>query len=134
MFLVDTNVVSELRRPTVNPGVRQWIEAADVNALFMSVVTDYELERGALLMEARDPVRARSLRAWQGLLRDQFRSRMLDVTPAIARECAALNVPNPRPLAESLIAATALHHRMAVVTRNERDFNVPWLRVINPFR
>lgn len=134
MYLLDTNVLSETSRPLrMNPGVRAWLESVPASALHFSVVTDLELERGALLQERKDALRAVSLRRWLVSLRRSMDTRLLDLTPEIARICAAIQVPDRRPLADALIAATALHHGLIMVTRNERDFDVPGLRVLNPF-
>lgn len=134
MYLLDTNVLSETYRPSrMNPGVRAWLESVPVSELHFSVVTDLELERGVLLQQRKDPVRAARIRRWLVSVRRNLDPRLLDVTSEISRLCAAIQVPDRRPLADALIAATAVHHDLIVVTRNEKDFDVPGLRLLNPF-
>lgn len=134
MYLLDTNVVSELRRlDKADPGVVAWIDATSSSLHFLSVMTDYELEAGVLPLERRDRRQATLHREWLVTVRAEFGSRILPITPEIARLCATLNVPDRRPLPDAFIAATALHHGLTVVTRNVRDFDIPGLAVINPF-
>lgn len=134
MYLVDTNTFSEARRGgEIASAARTWMEGVVPDALHMSAITDYELELGVLGLHRRDPQQARALRQWLSVIRQSLGPRILPVSPEIARTCAALNVPNRRPWADALIAATALHHGLTVVTRNEKDFDVPGLAVINPF-
>lgn len=133
MYLVDTNVFSETRRSAVDIDVRNWFDAVRSDALYMSVITDLELERGVLLQRRRDPARSAALDRWIGSVRAGVVGRVLDVTVEITRVCAAIQVPDRRPLGDALIAATALHHGLAVVTRNVKDFEIPGLTVINPF-
>lgn len=133
MYLVDTNVFSETRRAVMDMGVRQWFDAVRSDSIHMSMITDLELERGMLLQSRRDPAQSAALAAWIGSVRTGVAGRVLDVTVEIARVCAAIQVPDRRPLGDALIAATALHHGLAVVTRNVKDFEVPGLTVINPF-
>lgn len=131
-YLIDTNVWSELRiRSRADINVRKWAEAARPADLFLSAVTVFELERGVLLIERRDAQQGLRLRRWleQHVL-EPFERQILPVDTAIARRCAALHVPDPRPERDALIAATALTHGLTVVTRNVGDFEsmgVPWL-------
>ncbi|MBS1898389.1 MAG: type II toxin-antitoxin system VapC family toxin [Actinobacteria bacterium] len=134
MYLIDTNALSEARRTgSLGERSRRWMSSVAPGSLFISVVSDYELELGALTLERRDPRQAHALRGWIDGIRLELGARILPVTPEIARICAGINVPDRRPWADSLIAATALHHGLTVVTRNEKDFDVPGLAVINPF-
>lgn len=103
------------------------------SSLFISVISDYELERGVLMLGRRDPRQAQALRRWLDGVRLELGVRILPITAEIARACAGINVPDRRPWADSLIAATALHHGLTVVTRNEKDFEVAGLAVVNPF-
>ncbi len=134
MFLVDTNTYSEARRGAgAGVAAHAWMESVAPGMLYMSVITDYELEVGVLELRRRDPRQARVLGRWLSTIRAELGPRVLPVSPEIARISAALNVPDRRPWADSLIAATALHHGLTLVTRNERDLDIPGLAVINPF-
>jgi len=135
MYLIDTNVWSELRnRGRANPGVRAWADGCKASDLYLSVVTAFELERGVLLMERRDPRQGAHLRAWmvQNVL-EPFEKQILPVDVTIARRCAALHVPDPRPERDALIAATALVHGLTVVTRNVADFEPMGVKTFNPW-
>ena len=138
MFVLDTNVVSELRKKRsgrADPNVVGWEEGVSPTALFLSVMTVLELERGVLSMERRDPGQGRMLRSWlEGKVLPAFRGRVLPIDASVARRCARLHVPDPRPERDAMIAATALVHGMAVVTRNVQDFLPMGVRVINPWQ
>ncbi|MFN4866438.1 MAG: type II toxin-antitoxin system VapC family toxin [Cyanobium sp.] len=138
MFLLDTNVVSELRRAgsgKADPGVVAWAEQADPAALFLSVVSLHELQMGVRLKQHRDPRQGQLLRHWlDQQVVPSFAGRILPVDEAVARCSAALHVPDPRPLRDGLIAATALVHAMVVVTRNVGDFLPTGVDVLNPWR
>jgi predicted nucleic acid-binding protein len=137
VYLVDTNVISEMRKlqgGRGDPGVRRWSNTVKDHMLYLSDISILESETGILLMERRDPVQARRLRNW---LHDQilpsFAGRILGVNTEIALRCAALHVPVTAPYRDSLIAATALVFGMTVVTRNEKDFVPMGVRVLNPW-
>jgi predicted nucleic acid-binding protein len=136
MFLLDTNVVSELRRPDrADPNVVAW--AGDIPAVqfFLSVITVLEVERGALLVERRDAAQGGVLRAWiDNQLLVRFQSRILPVDTAVAQCCARLHIPDPRAERDALIAATALVHGMTVVTRNVKDFDPTGVETLDPWR
>ncbi|NRF72105.1 type II toxin-antitoxin system VapC family toxin [Aquincola sp. S2] len=135
MILLDTNVVSELRRPArADPNVLAW--AADMSAaqLHLSVITVLELELGILRLQRRDAVQGDALRAWMdGQVLPQFEGRILPVDIAVALRCARLHVPDPRAERDALIAATALVHGMTVATRNEADFLPTGVPTVNPW-
>lgn len=138
MFVLDTNVVSELRKAAAgkaNPGVTDWADSIPTPLMFMSVISLHELEHGVLLAERRDPAQGRILRSWLDTsVASAFEDRLLPVNAEIAREAAALHVPNPAPFRDALIAATALHHDMTVITRNTGDFErFANLNVTNPW-
>ncbi|MGH7022042.1 MAG: type II toxin-antitoxin system VapC family toxin [Caulobacteraceae bacterium] len=134
-YLIDTNVWSELRnRGRADNNVRTWAEAADPAGLYLSVVTVFELERGVLLIERRDPEQGARLRRWlEDRVLEPFDRQILAIDIVIARRCAALHVPDPRPERDALIAATALTHGLTVVTRNITDFEPTGVAVLNPW-
>ncbi|MFM7087205.1 MAG: type II toxin-antitoxin system VapC family toxin [Cyanobium sp.] len=138
MYLLDTNLVSELRKVKAgkaNPGVAAWADAVEAGLLFISAVTLHELELGVLLMERRDPGQGALLRQWLDLaVLPAFTGRILPIDDAVARRSAALHVPDPRPFRDGLIAATALVHSLVVVTRNLSDFEATGVRLLNPWR
>jgi predicted nucleic acid-binding protein len=138
MFLLDTNVVSELRKVRsgkANPGVASWADQVPSAELFISAITIHELEHGVLLMERSDTAQGALLRAWlDQSVAAAFKSRVLSVDERIARRAAALHVPDPAPFRDALIGATALVHDMTVVTRDLKDFErFDQLAVINPW-
>lgn len=123
MYLVDTNVVSELRRgDRAEPAVVAWATGVDSRAMHLSVMTVFELERGTLRIERRDPVQGARLRGWLDGVLDRHIGRILPIDSQVARLCARLHVPNPRSERDAFIAATAIVHGLTVVTRNVRDF------------
>lgn len=135
MFLLDTNLVSELRRPErANTDVHVWASNTPPEHHFLSVVTVLELERGVLLMERRDARQGEILRRWfEYEVLARLGSRILSVDSHIARACAKLHVPNPRPERDALIAATALVHGLTIVTRNTADFEPMGVALLNPW-
>ncbi|MHB8450473.1 MAG: PIN domain-containing protein [Mycobacteriales bacterium] len=138
MFVLDTNVVSELRKVRAgkaNDGLAQWAAGVSSARLFVSAITIHELEYGVLLVERSDPEQGRVLRSWlDQSVASAFADRVLAVDERVVRRAAALHFPDPAPFTDALIAATALVHRMAVVTRNVRDFDrFDELDVVNPW-
>ena len=137
MYLLDTNIVSELRKAKAgkaDKNVAAWAESISATSMFLSAVTILELETGILLIERRDPMQGAILRAWlDDHVLPAFDGRILAVDIAVAQRCAKLNVPNPRPHRDALIAATALVHGMTVVTRNVADFESIGTEVFNPW-
>jgi predicted nucleic acid-binding protein len=137
MYLLDTNVVSELRKVRAgkaDPNVARWADSVDASELYLSVISVQELEIGVLLVERRDPVQGAMLRSW---LNDHvlpaFAGRILPVDTAVALRGARLHVPDPHQVRDGLIAATALVHGMTVVTRNVDDFASAGAKVLNPW-
>lgn len=137
MFVLDTNVVSELRKIRAgrsDKNVERWADGVDSEDLYLSAITVQELEIGVLLAERRDPPQGGIFRAWlEDHVLPAFEGRILSVDTAVAKRSAGLHVPNPNPFRDSLIAATALVHGMTVVTRNISDFEVTGVPVLNPW-
>jgi toxin FitB len=137
MFLLDTNVVSELRKAPsgkADRNVARWAGQVPAAHLFLSVISLQELEIGTLLAERRDPARGAVLRRWlEEHVLPAFAERILPVDTAVARRSAALHVPDQRPVRDGLIAATALVHGMTVVTRNVADFSPTGVPTTNPW-
>lgn len=134
MLVLDTNIVSDLRRPEkTHPNLVAWADAQPVASLFISVITLWELEIGAQLKERSDPAQGQIIRTWlDQRVKPQFEGRVLPFDSAVAMRCASLRVPNPRSVNDSFIAATALVHGMKVVTRNIDHFK-GMVALINPF-
>lgn len=135
MFLLDTNVISELRKArAADPKVVAWANSVEASVLFISAITVFELEQGVLLVERRDAKQGMALRTWlDGQVMPEFSSRILSIDADVARRCASLHVPDPRSERDALIAATALVHAMTVVTRNVADFDKTGVRLVNPW-
>ena len=135
MFVLDTNVISALRRPDkADPRLTAWASSIPVADFFISVISILELELGTRLMERKDPRQGAFLRSWiDGQILPRFAGRILPIDTEIALECARLHVPDPRAERDALIAATALVHRMTVVTRNVADFEPTGISVVNPW-
>jgi hypothetical protein len=137
MFVLDTNVVSELRKVRTGKAderVAEWADGVEAVNLYISAITVLELEAGVLQMERRDAIQGAMLRAWlDNHVLPEFRDRVLPVDAAVAQRCARLHVPDPRGERDALIAATALVHGMTVVTRNTADFEATGVQVFNPW-
>ncbi len=137
MYLLDTKVVSELgkiRLGKANRHVAKWADSLDAAELYISAITVQELEIGVLLAERRDRSQGAVLRAWLNAhVLPAFNDRILTVDVAVAQRSARLHVPDPRPVRDGLIAATALVHGMTVVTRNVADFEPTGVAVLNPW-
>jgi predicted nucleic acid-binding protein len=137
MFLLDTNVVSELRKAgdgKADANVVSWLSGVDAASLYLSAVTVMEMELGVLRIERRDPAQGARLRAWMDYrVLPEFEDRTLPVDTAVALRCARLHVPDPAPERDALIAATALTHGMTVVTRNVVDFAPTGVPILNPW-
>jgi toxin FitB len=137
MFLLDTNVISELRKAgdgKADANVVAWLSSADATTFYLSAVTLMEIELGILRIERRDPFQGARLRAWMAQrILPEFVDRTLPVDTAVALRCAPLHVPDPRPERDAFIAATALAHGMTVVTRNVADFAPTGVPLLNPW-
>jgi toxin FitB len=137
MFLLDTNVISELRKVQIgkaDPHVAQWAETVEVASLFTSAITIHELEFGISLAERRDPRQGASLRVWfEKHVLPAFEGRILPVDTAVGLRAAKMHVPDPQPINDAFIAATAFVHGMTLVTRNTEDFQGCGVRLLNPW-
>ena len=134
MFILDTNVISEIGKPKANPNVLAWAARTPQQTTFLSAITILEIELGVLLMERKDKERATRLRSWiNTIVWPAYTDRILAIDAGVARCCATLHVPKRRPDRDTFIAATAITHGMTVVTRNVADFQIDGLKVINPW-
>ncbi len=138
MYLLDTNVVSELRKARtdrIHRRVKAWAKSVPAAALFLSSISILEIEIGILLVERRDPLQGKLLRSWMdGHVLPTFHDRVLAVDTAVAQRCAALHVPDPRSDRDALIGATAFVHGLTIVTRNVEDFESTGVAILNPWR
>jgi len=137
MFVLDTNVISELRKAgdgKANANVVAWLSSVDATVLYLSAVTLMEIELGILRIERRDPTQGARLRGWMDHhIMPEFADRILPVDTAVALRCAPLHVPDPCSERDAFIAATALAHGMIVVTRNLADFKLTGVPLLNPW-
>jgi predicted nucleic acid-binding protein len=137
MYLLDTNVVSEMRKVQAGRAdvrVAQWADGVDAADLYVSAITVQELEIGVLLAQRRDSAQGAVFRTWlDSHVRPAFAGRILPVDLAVALRSARLHVPDPRPVRDGLIAATALVHGLTIVTRNVADFAPCGVRLLNPW-
>src|SRR5262245_38383822 len=134
-FLLDTNVISELRRPErASKSVLNWVSTQAESLLWCSVVTILELEIGALRALRQDRTKGTMLRTWlDERVLPRFQDRIVSIDTAVALKCAALHVPDPRSDRDAFIAATAIVHGLTVVTRNTRDFEATGVKLFNPW-
>jgi predicted nucleic acid-binding protein len=135
MFLLDTNVISELRRRArANPNVVQWADGIPAAQFFLSSISLLEIERGALQIARKDETQGKILRAWiDDHVLGRFEGRILAVDSTIALRCARLHIPDPHSERDALIAATALVHSLTIVTRNVDDFTATGVSLFNPW-
>jgi len=135
MFIFDTNVVSELRRPEkANLKVRSFSDATPSANVFLSAITVLELELGALKIERRDKAQGMVLRSWiDDQILPRFDGRILSIDVSVAKACARLPIPDRRAERDAFIAATAIVHGMTVATRNVADFAATGAKIYNPW-
>ena len=135
MYILDTNVVSELRKAKkAHQNVKKWAQPLPAASLYLSAISILELEIGTLLIERRDREQGAILRAWMDRhVLPTFSGRILAIDTAVAQRCATLHVPDPRSDRDALIAATALVHGLTVATRNVADFERMGVGVLNPW-
>ena len=132
-YLLDTCILSELRKRDCNPGVAIWVFGLLPAEAFLSVLTLGEIRRGVELRRAKDAMAARPLERWLAGLETHYAERILPITSAIADRWGRLSVNPPLPVSDGLIAATGLEHHLTVVTRNEADFRRSGVNTLNPF-
>ena len=137
MYLIDTNVISEMRKQVsrrAHPNVQRWSDSVRRDSLYLSVISILEAQTGILLMQQKDPFQAEILRKWlHEEILPGFAGHILEVDPQVALRCATLHVPITAPYTDSLIAATALVHSLTVVTRNVKDFQSMGVKLLNPW-
>jgi toxin FitB len=138
MYILDTNVISELRKAKTGraaPAVINWAKTVPVSTMFLSAVSVLELELGILLIERKDRSQGAFLRSWMDhQILPGFSDRILPIDAQVALRCAALHVPDPQSERDALIAATALVHGMTVVTRNVADFKTTGVHIVDPWK
>jgi len=137
MYLIDTNVISEIRKADkANVGVRQFFEAAIQNniRLYISSITIGELRRGVdLIFHRGDTIQGKLLENWLNSILDHYQDNILSIDGEIALLWGKMRVPDPQHALDKLIAATALNYDLTVVTRNVKDFESTGVRLLNPF-
>ena len=133
-FLLDTNVVSEIRKKVPNAGVEAWFDSVSADALYLSVLVVGEIRQGIERLSRRDPVQAEVFEQWLTELVDAYGDRIVPVTVDVAQIWGRLNVPDPVPVVDGLLAATALAHNWTLVTRNGKDVASTGVRLLDPFR
>lgn len=135
MFLVDTNVISEMRRAErADLNVREWIQAGNPDVLYCSSISILELKIGALRALRKDPPKGLILQEWlETKVLPSFSGKVIAVDLDGALRCAALHVPDPKSDRDAYIAATALVHNLTVVTRNTKDFEGTGVKLFNPW-
>jgi predicted nucleic acid-binding protein len=134
-FLLDTNVLSELRKgKRAHPGVTAWFAAVPEEELFLSVLVVGELRQGVERLRRRDLEGAERLDRWLGALLEDYADRILPLELRAAELWGRLNVPDPLPAVDGLLAATAITYDLALVTRNGRDVERTGVRIVDPFQ
>lgn len=136
MIILDTNVVSELRKQSTgrcDNNVSQWSESIDISNTYLSVITVLEIELGIRQIERRDKTQAGVLQDWFDKLMSVYENRLIPIDKPVALQAAALHVPDPKPERDALIASCALAHGSALATRNTKDFKHMGLKLINPW-
>jgi predicted nucleic acid-binding protein len=132
-YLLDTNVVSEIRKKKPDRNVARWFESVGRNDLFLSVLVLGEVRQGIERLRRRDPARAASYERWIEELATAYGDRILAIDAAVAQAWGPLNVPDPLPVVDVLMAATAIVHSLTLVTRNVADVARTRVQMLNPF-
>ncbi len=137
MFLLDTNIICELRLISKNKGntnVLKWASQYDSRLFYTNVTVMMEIYRGILRIERRDKIQADILNEWYNeRIKTLFKDRILNITPNTAEICAKLHIPDPSPENDAWIAASAIEHNLILVTRNTKDFEGLGIKLFNPF-
>ena len=132
-FLLDTNVVSEIRKQTPDAGVASWFASVPADRLFLSVLAVGEIRHGIERLARRDPAQAEIFERWLSQLVGGYGDRLIPITERIAQAWGRLNYPDPVPVVDGLMAATALVHDWTLVTGNVGDVRSTGVRLLNPF-
>ena len=132
-YLLDTCVISELRKPHCDPSVATWMAGIQPDEVFLSVITLGEIRRGIELHRAKDTKAAGALERWLLGLESHYAERILPISSAIAERWGRLCLNQPLPVSDGLIAATGLEHKLTIVTRNVFDFEFSGVNTLNPF-
>jgi predicted nucleic acid-binding protein len=132
-FLLDTNVVSEIRKRIPDPGVAAWFASVPADQLFLSVLVVGEIRQGIERLARRDPAQAEIFERWLARLVSVYQDRIVPVTADVAEAWGRLNVPDPVPVVDGLMAATVLVHGWTLVTRNAGDVASTGVRLLDPF-
>jgi predicted nucleic acid-binding protein len=132
-YLLDTCIISELRRANCNAGVAAWMSNIEPDEAFLSVITLGEIRRGIELHRAKDARTAGALERWLLGLESHYDERVLPITSAVADRWGRLSPGQPLPVSDGLIAATGLEHKLTVVTRNAADFQRSGVNTLDPF-
>ena len=133
-YLLDTNVVSELRKGNrADVGVRAWFDEHSTDQLWLSVLVVGELRRGVELLRRRDKRAGKRLSDWLATITSEYGDRIIPITTNVCERWAMLNVPDPVPVIDGLLAATALERDLVLVTRNTVDVERTGVALVNPF-
>jgi predicted nucleic acid-binding protein len=132
-YLLDTNVLSEVRKPRGDEKVRRWISSAPVSDLYLSVLVVGEIRRGTERLKRRDPEGAKVYEAWLDTVLNDYADRILPIDAQVVEEWGRMSVPDPVPIVDGLMAATAKVRGMTFVTHNSADVERTGVRLLNPF-
>jgi toxin FitB len=132
-YLLDTNVLSETRRARPDAGVLRFLDQVDASALYVSVLTLGELRKGVAAKRLSDPATAERLESWVEGLEQNFSDRILGIDLRVARIWGELSAARPRPVIDTLLAATAIRHSLTLVTRNTSDVEGTSATILNPW-